>query len=142
MSSPLAKFRKHQKILLAVFGVAIIIAFVVLPNAMKMLDNPGGGFNRDEVVLTWVEGDISRGQLEQMVNSYRALTKYLQETQQTMSLDRQPQARLLRPPTSQTVEQQEQSTVRTMLLAKKADQLGIVVSDKVVKDYIKRWTAD
>jgi hypothetical protein len=138
MSNPLAKFRQHQKILLAVFGVGIIIAFVVLPNAMKMLDNQaGGGAGGNELALTWVEGDIDRAELSQMVQTYSALTQFLRDTaDESQSQNGQPRARTLRPDLSQPVEIR---AVQTMLRAKKAEQLGVVVSEEMVTKYIKDW---
>ena len=145
MSSPLSMFRKHQKILLAVFGIAIVFVFAVGYSAQQLLDlgTRGGGTKSEKVALTWSEGEITNGELDEMVHTHNALTQYLSETQErARPNDIRPRADALRPQGFQTVEQQRRSAVQTMLLAKRAEQLGIVISKAVVIDYIKGWTDD
>ena len=144
MSGPLSMFRKHQKILLVVFVIAIVFAFVIGTSLQGLLDNlDSRGANRNVVALTWSEGEITNAELDDMVKTHNALTRYLRETQErARPNDFRPRADALRPQAPQTLEQQQRATVQTMLLAKKAEQLGIVISNAVVIDYIKGWTDD
>ena len=55
---PLAVFRKHQKKLLAIFGVAIMIAFL-LPSAASItpfIGGPGSPGHQDDTVVQWNRG--------------------------------------------------------------------------------------
>ena len=144
MAGPLGIFRKHQKIMLVVFGVAAMFAFVVLsgPGAQLFDGAGGGGGASEDVALTWVEGgvqhDIHRGELIDMVTEYNALTQFLIETERaTRAKFHQPRAISLRQDQSQPIERR---AVQTMLLAAKAEQLGIVVTTAMVADYIEDWT--
>ena len=143
MAGPLGIFRKHQKIMLVVFGAAAMFAFVVLSGpGTQLFDGVGGGGASEDVALTWVEGgvqhDIHRGELIDMVTEYNALTQFLIETERaTRAKSHQPRALSLRQDQSQPIERR---AVQTMLLAAKAEQLGIVVTTAMVADYIEDWT--
>ncbi len=63
MASPFSIFRKYQATLLAVFGVALMIAFVVFPAIQQMQRLGGGGRGSQPVVMTWVGGKVTGDEL-------------------------------------------------------------------------------
>ena len=66
MASPLSLFRKYQKAMLAVFGVMIMFAFVVVPPIMDfMQSNQMEAIRQNDVVVTWAGGKVDETQLGQ-----------------------------------------------------------------------------
>ncbi len=142
MASPFKKFRKHQKELLIVFGILAIISFVAAPLITGITDFFAGGSSPmsgedDEVVVEWKHGKIKESELVRMryqhYDTYRfctALAKHAQDN------DGSPKAPL---PMAATT---DEALIRTMVLAKKAEDMGIVITDETIFFYLKQLCDD
>ncbi len=81
MSSPLHIFRRHQKILLAVFGVAIMITFTVGGIVMQYqgTQRASRGDAVNPVRVTWVGGQIRQVELDRLRMRRQLVQAYLRE---------------------------------------------------------------
>ncbi|QDU28361.1 hypothetical protein ETAA8_34610 [Anatilimnocola aggregata] len=135
--------RQNSKILLAVFGVILIIAWLVLPAIQGMYDSAGGGSQRDPVVVTWKGGKLTAGELRHLRAVHNTTLQFIlsiiQETRTRGGTPRAPGYMMLMP------EQQwvgispymnEESLVNTQILAQRARAMGVVASDETVKQFL------
>lgn len=139
MASPFSIFRKYQATLLAVFGVALMVAFVVLPAVMQMQQLGGGGGRGSQgVVMTWVGGNVTGEKLQSQGRVNSLTLDFLRAIgEQARRID--PQAKL--PDDAQAVARLLGDTspggvVRIMLLSHKASEAGIVVSDDAIYRFL------
>ncbi|HZZ71452.1 MAG TPA: SurA N-terminal domain-containing protein, partial [Pirellulales bacterium] len=118
-------YRRHNKL---IFGLIFASMVLFMVGTMFVSNNRGGG-NQDPVVATWRYGtirlsDVIRCQRQQnLINRFRA--------EAMMALVGQDQEV---PPVTQTV------ALEQLLLTKRAESLGIVVSDARVLEAIKEMT--
>ena len=135
---PFAVFRKHQKVLLAVFGVALMIAFVVGPPLVDFLSTQqGGGGGENLVVVSWTGGQIRETQLRAMRNTRILLLQFFEEVVRTAGeRNNQFSPQGLGVPNTDA----ERSLIQTMVLAEKAKQLGLVINDEAVISHLIRFT--
>ena len=134
MASPFSFFRKHQGVMLAVFGVALMIAFVVLPPLLQMMEYTGGGGNQRDVVVTWTGGGLTRDEIAGRLATRRSLLDFLNQIRADAKAKNEA-ARLDRAtpiPSSLS----PASVLATMLHAEKARDMGLVVSDDAVTEYL------
>ena len=137
MASPFSLFRKHQKFLMALACLLAIIAFVFLPN----LGNLGGQSQSpaNQVVVTSKYGDLHERDIAALLQKHQRVLGVLSEVRQAAreyGLLAQRQARATFGPA--TAEQ----VVNNWLLARYAQQLGMVVSDEQINAFLKGWTQD
>ncbi|MDP7017668.1 MAG: SurA N-terminal domain-containing protein [Pirellulaceae bacterium] len=133
MASPFTLLRKHQRALLAVFGVAIILVFVVGTSLSQFANmGPGGSRGRDaNVAFTWKHGEVTNEELNRMVTKHNVTMNFLgRVVEETQKREGFPKARLLRRAAS------EADYVTHLVMADKARAEGMAVSDKAVKDYL------
>ena len=64
MASPLAAFRKYQKVLLAVFGVALMLVFTVGGLVSQYLGASPQGPSDNPVVVSWKDGQILESEMQ------------------------------------------------------------------------------
>lgn len=150
MANPFEAFRKYQAVMLAVFGVLIVIVFTVGDSLTQMAGGGGGGTVKDPVVVTWVGGDVRRSELDIEINKramvgrtiYRLQLAAFQNSNFPESfLDqimKQPRFANRRIVTQQSLN--PDATFQYMLLLRKADQLDIHVSDDEVFGYLDLLT--
>lgn len=136
MASPFAVFRKHQKVLLATLGLLAMIAFVFLGPAADYLSSRRRAID-DPVVVSWKYGDLHRSQLYNQIMlrnqvSYFMGLAYQQAVQNGATPAQRPGE----------LATDERSVVRTMLLAKRAEEMGMVVSDATVNGFLRQITGD
>lgn len=141
-------FRKHQKVMLVVFGV-ILMAVFVLGSVVPFFGSSGGGASREQIaranqpIVQWSGGQMTRGQIQRMLEMHFA-TMNFQEALLRDSIGRSPQGPLVRPiqPISDTsVDSADRSIFSRFLLAEYArNMLGLVVSDEMVYDYLNALT--
>lgn len=140
MSSPFSVFRKYQSQLMVIFGVILMVVFVVGSVIMQALDErrrPQTGAN--EVVLTWAGGKMRRSELQTMqrrrLQTYRFMAEVIKQT--VKDHHGTPRGEGVTPQRESEfqfvpaipADGSPQSVVTTMLLAKKAAQMGIVIDD-------------
>jgi hypothetical protein len=128
MASPFTVFRKNQKVLLAITGILAMIAFVFLgtctqsPTQVQARDNPA--------VVTWKFGEITEYEMENRVGMRRILNQFIA---QAASLAGQPNAQAIFP-------ESEELIVRSMVLARRGRELGLVISDDMVNQFLQQVT--
>src|SRR4051794_15437230 len=144
MASPFNVFRKQQKVFMAFFGVLLMIAFLLL--GRNYSGGSGAGSLRDKPVVSWKYGQLTRGQLSERLTMRKVVNKFLIDayqlaatkvyTRQTVSDTAMPQ-RIGFP-----FPEDERSVVMSLMMGKKAELSGLVVSDKAVEDYLKAVTGN
>ena len=138
MASPFSVFRKHQKFLMALACLLAIIAFVFLP----ILGETLGLRSRrpvNKVVVTSKYGDLRETDVNALLQEHRRVLGVLTDVRQMSGeyglLARQRAEAMIGPAT-------EEQVVNSWLLARYAQQLGMVVSDEQINAFLKRWTRD
>jgi hypothetical protein len=156
VASPFAVFRRNQKILLAVLGIGAMIAFVFLDPLMKYVGRSGKQEN--PVVVETKYGALKESDLANMRASRELLEAFLQRVS-SETISAQVRDGVLDPRLAETAYQRwylnwqqtlmgrstpspEESAVETLVLSKKAQQLGIVVSDRAINDFLKQVSGD
>lgn len=154
MASPFAVFRRNQRILVAIAGITAMVAFVFLDPLMKYVGSNAKAEN--PVVVETRYGGLTGSQLDGMRYSRELVARFLQNvTTQTVLVQlekglidprlREQAAGQLNSFWYQTLMGRsklgpEEAAVETMVMAKKAEQLGMVVSDTAINDLIKQIT--
>lgn len=154
MASPFAVFRRNQRILVAIAGITAMVAFVFLDPLMKYVGRNTKAEN--PVVVETRYGGLTGSQLDGMRYSRELVARFLQNvTAQTVLV--QLEKGMIDPRLRDQAAQQlnsfwyqtlmgrsklgpEESAIETLVMAKKAEQLGMVVSDVAINDLIKQIT--
>ena len=136
MASPFRMFRKNQKVMMAVVTVLAMFAFVFLGSWSKM----GGPSNeiQNPEVFTWKYGTARRSDIQNQRYMRQMVRQFLLFARQAAGEDPR-QAQMMM---SQMLPLTDDKIIESMVLQKKADELGIVISDKVVNDFLRGWTND
>jgi len=153
MANPFQIFRKRQKLFLAIAGVGAMAAFIFLPILGRMLE--GRGKNSRSVVITKY-GKIGEREMDSLIqqrqisNTFfdRLLKLTLNALVQGGQLNGQnfnrfaqfKQNELLRE--GLLLQPNETSVVRGMIAAKRAEELGLRVSNERINQLIKRVSQD
>lgn len=150
MSQLFRSFRKRQKIWLAVLGVMLMIAFTFA--GIVTMDTPSAGPAQDPVVVSTKYGDVTESQIQRMLQARtivnQFLLKLMQETAVAVrrekalpDLNDQQLSRLLEGQMRQfgmLAPATEASVIQQVVLQKKAAELGVVVSDMSVNEFLRR----
>lgn len=137
MASPLSVFRKHQYWFLVGMGVLLMVAFVVLPpidDYLRHRSTTGGSAAR-QVVARWKGGRITDGQLQTMRVTHLVTMNFLDEV---MKLTIQRKGLPKGPSRRDFGDSSDEGLIATMLMAEKARQLGMVITDDAIQDYLDR----
>lgn len=145
MSSPLSYFRRNQKLLLAIFGVLIMLTFVVGDYLMQYGGRSGGG-RADEVVATWKHGKITENDLWRMRDAHNLTVRFLdsliqkaiQNKGQPKDLNGYPIAAGRDPGIPRSYA--DEDLVQTVILARKAQDFGIRISDGAIDEFLSTLT--
>ena len=139
-------FRKYQYMLLVVFGVMLMVVFVVGDALNRVVGSGGGGggVTASEVVLTWDKGPVTAQELYQMRVTHNITIEYLYAlVSETLQRGGEPKAigfrrdqmgRVVSPGIE--INNTDPGLVQTMLLAQKAEDAGLVVSDDAILDFL------
>ena len=146
MASPLSAFRKHQTKIMAAMVLVAIAAFVILPSLESLQWNSRADASGDEVVMAWDEGKIRRSDLERMRTAHNLAVVYLASiVQETLNRNGAPRGRgVTRTMYGQIVDpgipssNSDENIIYTFLMAKKAESLGMVVSDDAVIEFLQQ----
>lgn len=154
MASPFTVFRKNQKVLLAIVAITAMVAFVFLDPLMKYVGRTTKVEN--PVVVETRYGELTHGQLEGLRASRELVDRFLRmATAQTVMA--QLEKGLFDPRLRDQAMNQlygfwhqtlmgrskagpEEAAVETLVLSKRAEQLGMVVSDRAINDLLKQIT--
>lgn len=135
MSNPLAAFRKHQNVLLGVFGVLIMLSFAVGPIIQGCQQRTSGGPQSDGDVVTYRAGSIKESELNSMRYSRQALRQYMATIGQIATTRGATVGGSFVP---QRVD--EVNLVETRLLAEEAQRIGIVIEKEEIVRFLKEYT--
>jgi hypothetical protein len=135
MPSPFQYFRKRQKVLLAVFGVALIIVFTVGSTALMYMGRSSGRPTQAETVVTFKGGSLTQNQLDQIRWEHNMLLAFFQEVaERTSRVGGSPGRPLIETGDS------DRELLYNHLLAGQAGELGIVVTDEAVNEYLLQFS--
>jgi hypothetical protein len=137
MASPFSIFRKKQKMMIAVLGVMVMLAFVFIPIIMERM---GGQAVRDEVVASTVKfGKLRQSDVGALMRQRQGvlgvLTDALQMSSPNPRMVRQFLEAVFGPATDEAV-------VNSWLLARYAEYQGVAVSDQTINNFLKEITQD
>jgi hypothetical protein len=144
--------RKHQKAILAILGVVCMITFVLGPFLLDLIDMSGSGGNRsdDPVVVTWVGGKVRRSELALKQQMHQIAVNFLREliaevverggqpviNGQTIPKET-PRIQIMQIDPGIGGDAHEYLIVRMMLLARKGDELGVVVDQQAAREFVE-----
>ena len=132
MSNPLAIFRKYQKILLAVFGVALMIVFTVGGIVSQYMgSSQAAGDNI--VVVRLKDGDLRESDLNHLRNSRLYLQAFMRNVNALAAQRGATPQQWLGVPDRDD----EASLLQTYLLARQANEMGIRVTDESIIRYLQ-----
>ncbi|HRX79774.1 MAG TPA: hypothetical protein P5307_11975 [Pirellulaceae bacterium] len=147
MSRVMHLFRKYQYMLLIVFGVLLMFVFVIGDALTGLMGGPGQGGSEqaDEVVLTWKRGAVSGNDLYSQRVRHNMAVEFLSEVvQETVRREGTPKGpgvfrdQFGRYNPGITVAENDETIVQKMLLAAKAESLGVRVDNEAVKAFLKQ----
>jgi len=143
MASPFRVFRKHQKLMLALLGVLVMIGFVILPAIMKTMGQQQRGSTL--VATTTKYGDLTQSKLAGIRWHRQNAIRFLQSLGRaliTADADYMPVQFALQnivgdesaSPTSDV------ALAETWLLSRRAEELGLVVDDQTINTFLAGLT--
>lgn len=139
MASPFKAFRKHQKVLIAVLALLAMFAFVVLP---IILQGMGSQPTKDRVVVTTASyGDIRESRLWTMVRNRHVLGAFFSRVAQAIVVAGG-DSRVARIVENAIGPSSEEAVVETWLLAERAKELGLVVSEQTIRQFLRSLTVE
>jgi hypothetical protein len=149
MASPFSVFRRNQKIMMAVVTVAAMFAFVILDPLMKYVGR--GAERTDPIVVETRYGGLHESDLQSLRQTRRTVEIFVQQMVQAsveglaqqkqidprqISMAMEFQLNQTRRYFIRSKQNSEEAAVETYVLAKRAEQLGIVVSDVAINDFL------
>jgi hypothetical protein len=133
--SPFHIFRKYQKTALAAITLLSMFAFVCV--GPSMYGGGGGRANRIPAVATWKYGDILQTQVNDKLTWRIRINKFLREiyiaAMSKGKIDTESNPPAFEP-------ENVDGVLRAMVMAKKAELMGMSVSDDAVNDFIDAVT--
>jgi len=139
-------FRKYQYMLLIVFGVLLMFVFVIGDALTGLMGGPGQGSRQpDEVVLVWKHGAVSSSDLYSRRVRHNMAVEFLSEVvQETVRREGTPKGpgvfrdQFGRYNPGITIAENDEAIIQKMLLAAKAESLGVKVDDAAVKAFLNQ----
>ncbi len=156
MASPFAVFRRNQKILLAVVGIGAMVAFVFLDPLTRYMGR--NAKQENPVVVQTRYGALTQSELGAMRQSRELVELFLRNVS-IQTIDVQIGKGLLDGRMRERAVEQwfgmwhqglmvrskpgpDEAAIETLVLSRKAEQLGLVVSDRSINDLLKQITSD
>ena len=132
--NPFSVFRKNQKVALALITLLSMFAFVCVgPSMFGRSNNPTPGSGPAAVLAKWDYGDITRVEVTNKLTWRIRINRFLANLHDKAAalgkVDPDSRAPSFQP-------ESEAGILQTMVLEKKAELLGMSVSDKSVNDFI------
>ncbi|QDU57959.1 hypothetical protein [Aeoliella mucimassa] len=140
-------FRRHQKIFIVVGGVILMLVFTVgdaLNGWVRSQDDSGDRRNPNATAVTWDGGKLSEGELSSLLYKRQIVAGFVQTAAQ-VGYQRSIEAELTPVPRvvpvaligqEWTRDVLEEDVVRRHILAQRAEDMGIYISDDVIRRYI------
>jgi len=131
----LKSFRKNQKAWMVAITILTMIAFVFMGN-IGGSQRGAGGSQKDPEVFSWKYGTVNASDLRNRIQMQHKVQQFLAQTAKAAD---QPEQRVNQEIASE-IPTSDNGVIMNMLLNKKAEDLGLVVSDDAVRSYIRQWT--
>jgi len=143
--------RKHQKTIIAVLCVVCMVTFVIGPFLLDMINSARRGRNsNDPIAVTWVGGQVHDSELHRKRATHQTAVNFLRLVIATV-LEKggspvvngqtipkgTPPTQIMGIAPGIPGDAGEQMIVRMMLLAKKADEMGIVVDREAAREFVR-----
>lgn len=158
MASPFSVFRRNQRVLLAIVAITAMVAFVFLDPVMKYVSGRSGRIENPVVVQTSY-GPLTQMQLESLRVSRDMVDRFLRLVCEQATLTQLSRGQLDPRMQNQAANQLymfwrqfltertkeyggEAAALETLVLAKAAEKMGMVVTDRAINDLIKQITDD
>jgi hypothetical protein len=130
MASPFRTFRKNQKAWMVGLTIMTMFAFVFLGQVAGNRSSTSGDY-KDAEVFTWKYGTVRKSDIDSQMRVQILVNQFLARVAEKAGQPPQIVGQLLQArPT-------ESEVVMRMLLNKKAQELGIVIGDKIVNEAIR-----
>lgn len=131
MASPFTIFRRHQRVMIAALTLLAMFAFVFLD---PLLDHLGGGGSRNPVVITTdAFGDLDENDLDSLRRQRQLILRVMERTLVEggihPTLASYQIMQVFGPP-------DEEAVVQSWLLAQRAEDLGMVVDERAIRDFL------
>jgi len=127
MTSPFTIFRRHQKVFLAALALLAMISFVFLSG--PVFDSLTSHTMRNPLVVsTKTYGNLTEADLAHLIRQQNLVRSFFERVYLTMGF------RLPWEPPS------EESAVETWILANRAKELGMVISNSMINAYLREMT--
>jgi len=136
MKSPFVIIRKYQKTLMVAVTLLAIFAFVVADSINR---NMAGASIRDDVVVKTNAGDLKQSDMQNLLQMRQVANQFLERAASASGLNFRDVQNFLFTHGAGTM---QEDVFFGHLLALKADELGIVVPNQTVDDYISRATQE
>lgn len=146
-------FRKHTKVAVVALGALCMLAFVVADPLMQYLNEVqagGSSSRRGEVAVSWKGGQLTEGQLSDLVYKRNILAGFLRAVEQEgqyMAIQAGVPANV--PPRVQPLnlatdpsQGVEQDVLQISLFSDAAKKAGMAVSDATIRDYLSALGRD
>ena len=150
-SSPFGFFRDNQRMFLAVFGVLILVVFTVGPSLQSYQSTQGGGGGNAPVVQwdpwsvpvlgkIWIVGKFFRGSKSVTENELARLRNMHIMAHNVLGAIRPPIDSGTVPPLPHPNNTGDEYLVNLRIVEDKAKDLGIVVTDQMIDDYLTAYS--
>jgi hypothetical protein len=137
-------FRQNSKVILAIFGVILILTWLIIPAITDMMQNNGNS-QADPLVVSWKGGRLTQSEMRHLRIVHTATLNFLgsviAETQQRQGIPRAPGYERLDPRrgiVGINPSTSDQALLTTQLLARRARELGVVVTDETVMQFLMK----
>jgi hypothetical protein len=146
MASPLATIRKYDKVLLAVFGVLLMLSFLIADPLSMMTgggSGGGGGGRRSNAPVTFKGGSLTDEQLARMHRADVLADAFVERVKEAAQKDNKSAQIGMFPYVDNPqfgASRSESRLVQHYLLAQKAHEMGLSMSNEDVDDLLKNLT--
>ncbi len=139
MASTFSVFRKNRKLMFAALTLLAMISFVFLPIILQNMGNRSVA--NPVAVKTSLYGNLTERDLAYLVQQQQRVFAVLSELSQMAEIKPSMIHQWLQM-TLQMAPPTRDSVVRTWLLARYAQQMGMVVSNNMINEFLKQVTRD
>ena len=134
MANPLAMFRKYQQAMLVIFSVMLMIVFTVGGIITQRTNRPQAAAGQ-KVAVSWKGGELTEGGLQQLRQSHNVVLGFLQAAMQKARAEGASPR-----PFPLALSDADEVLTRTWILAKKAQAMGVQVSDEAIVGWLGELT--
>lgn len=141
MATTFKALRQYEKIGLIILGVVVMVVFTMgdFFSYSNRSGNDGGGVASGATYVTWKDGSLTKGQIEQLVNDHRAVIDVEQEIFQQISLDKKNPAQ---PKVQPIMAASDGELINRYIFSTYASNMGLQVDDETVRNFLKKLSGD